>query len=101
MQARLREPQDDLPGALAQIYQQGDQTLTPDEIAALVYGQLTAGHETTTALLSNGLKELLGEAPVDPLPGKLRDLAPKGRIGAVVTRLDLSPDLASVAAHLS
>lgn len=59
VQARLRDPQDDLPGDLARIYLQGDQTLTPDEIAALVYGQLTAGHETTTALLSNGFRELL------------------------------------------
>ena len=30
-----------------------------DEMAGLVYGQLTAGHETTTALLATGLKELL------------------------------------------
>ena len=57
------DPQDDLPGDLARIYLQGDQTLTPDEIAGLVYGQLTAGHETTTALLANGLKELLAQRP--------------------------------------
>jgi cytochrome P450 len=63
VQARLADPQDDLPGDLARIYLQGDQTLTPDEIAGLVYGQLTAGHETTTALLANGLKELLGQRP--------------------------------------
>ncbi len=61
--ARLRDPQDDLPGDLARIYLQGDLTLTPDEIAGLVYGQLTAGHETTTALLANGLKELLARRP--------------------------------------
>jgi cytochrome P450 len=57
--ARLRSPQDDLPGDLARIYLDGDETITPDEIASLVYGQLTAGHETTSALLANGLKELL------------------------------------------
>jgi cytochrome P450 len=61
VQSRFERAQDDLPGDLARIYQQGDQTITPDEIAALVYGQLTAGHETTTALLSNGLKELLAQ----------------------------------------
>jgi cytochrome P450 len=61
VQSRFTTPQDDLPGDLARIYLQGDQTLTPDEIAALVYGQLTAGHETTTALLSNGLRELLAQ----------------------------------------
>jgi cytochrome P450 len=63
VQSRLRSPQDDLPGDLARIYLQGDQTLTPDEIAGLVYGQLTAGHETTTALLANGLRELLAQRP--------------------------------------
>lgn len=61
VQSRFATPQDDLPGDLVGIYRQGDQTITTDEIAALVYGQLTAGHETTTALLSNGLKELLGQ----------------------------------------
>jgi cytochrome P450 len=61
VRSRLTSPQDDLPGDLARIYLQGDQTLTPDEIAGLVYGQLTAGHETTTALLSNGLRELLAQ----------------------------------------
>jgi len=61
VQSRLASPQDDLPGDLARIYLQGDQTLTPDEIAGLVYGQLTAGHETTTALLANGLRELLAQ----------------------------------------
>ncbi len=61
VQSRLRSPQDDLPGDLARIYLHGDQTLTPDEIAGLVYGQLTAGHETTTALLANGLRELLAQ----------------------------------------
>jgi cytochrome P450 len=63
VQRRLRDPQDDLPGDLARIYLQGDETLTPDEIAGLVYGQLTAGHETTTALLANGLRELLDQRP--------------------------------------
>jgi cytochrome P450 len=63
VQARLADPRDDLPGDLARIYLHGDQTLTPDEIAGLVYGQLTAGHETTTALLANGLKELLAQRP--------------------------------------
>ena len=45
----------------------------------------------------SGLKTLMVEAPVDPLPGKLADLARKGRVGAIVTRLDLAPDFSSVA----
>jgi cytochrome P450 len=61
VQSRLESPQDDLPGDLARIYGEGGQPITTDEIAGLVYGQLTAGHETTTALLANGLKELLGQ----------------------------------------
>lgn len=80
--ARLEHPQDDLPGDLARIYLEGDQTLTPDEIAGLVYGQLTAGHETTTALLSSGLRELLNQRETwerlcaDPelIPGAVEEL---------------------------
>jgi hypothetical protein len=41
------------------------------------------------------LKELLGEAPVEPLPGKLREMAGQGRSGVVVTRLELAPDLSA------
>ncbi len=82
VQARLADPQDDLPGDLARIYLQGDQTLTPDEIAGLIYGQLTAGHETTTALLANGLKELLAQRPAweavcadpDQIPAAVEEL---------------------------
>jgi cytochrome P450 len=82
VRARLQSPQDDLPGDLARIYLEGDQTITPDEIAALVYGQLTAGHETTSALFANGLKELLAQRDVwerlcaDPalIPGAVEEL---------------------------
>ncbi len=42
------------------------------------------------------IKNLLGETPVDPLPAKLRDLAARGRVGAVVTQMDLAADLATV-----
>ena len=63
-------------------------------------GEAPPAGESLGAALS-GLKELLGEVPVDPLPGKLRDLAGQGRIGAVVTRLDLSPDFSSVVVETS
>ncbi|HVW16663.1 MAG TPA: cytochrome P450, partial [Solirubrobacteraceae bacterium] len=87
--ARLESPQDDLPGELARIYLEGDQTLTVDEIAGLVYGQLTAGHETTTALLSSGLRTLLEQREVwerlcaDPglIPAAVEELV---RIGTPV-----------------
>ena len=61
VRSRLEHPQDDLPGALAALYASGEEEIELDEIAGMVYGQLTAGHETTTALLSNGLKELLAD----------------------------------------
>lgn len=43
------------------------------------------------------LKGLLeGEQPTDPLPGKLRAIADRGRIGATVTALEIAPDMATV-----
>ena len=59
-------------------------------------GEAPPAASTLNAALGT-LKELLGEAPVDPLPGKLRELAGQGRAGVVVTRMELAPDLASVA----
>jgi cytochrome P450 len=61
VQSRFEEPQDDLPSDLVRIYQDGDESLTVDEMAGLVYSQLTAGHETTSSLLATGLKELLSQ----------------------------------------
>ena len=59
VEASFEEPKDDLPGDLARIYLDGDESLSKDEIVGLVYTQLFAGHETTTSLLGSGLKELL------------------------------------------
>jgi len=59
VESRFERPRDDLPTDLVRIFQAGDQSISVDEMAGLVYGQLTAGHETTTALLATGLKELL------------------------------------------
>jgi cytochrome P450 len=58
IEAREREPRDDLPSDLVRL---GDASITKDEMAGLVYGQLTAGHETTSALLASGIKELLSQ----------------------------------------
>lgn len=41
------------------------------------------------------LKDLLGEERRDPLPAKFRELAANGRVGAVVTGLEMAPDLSS------
>ena len=46
--------------------------------------------------VTSTLKDFLGEAKVDPLPAKFADLARQGRGGAVVTTLEMAPDMASV-----
>ncbi len=56
---RFTQPGDDLPSDLVREYQHGDKSITKDEMAALVFGQLTAGHETTTGLLATGFLQLL------------------------------------------
>ncbi len=48
------------------------------------------------ALLSSTLKDLLGEGQSDPLPARLNEVAARGRVGAMVTRLDLAADMGSV-----
>ncbi len=45
--------------------------------------------------LTSTLKDLLGEEKKNPLPAKFRELAAQGRVGAVVTSLEMAPDLAS------
>jgi hypothetical protein len=68
VEANLESPRDDLTGALAQIYLDGDQSLSIEEMAGLIHTQLFAGHETTTSLLGEGLKELLRH------PGRWQEL---------------------------
>ena len=43
--------------------------------------------------VASTLKDLLGEERKDPLPAKFRDLSNQGRVGAVVTSLEMSPDM--------
>jgi cytochrome P450 len=61
IEARFEEPRDDLPTDLVRIYESGDKSISIDEMAGLVYGQLTAGQETTASLLAEGLKTLLSQ----------------------------------------
>ena len=70
IEKRFEEQRDDLPSDLVRIYQSGDQSISIDEMAGLVYGQLTAGHETTSSLLGRGPQELLTQR--DALGGPLR-----------------------------
>lgn len=55
---RKDNPTDDLPGDLIR-YQAEGYEITDTEIAAMCYSALFAGHETTTSLLGNGIRELL------------------------------------------
>jgi cytochrome P450 len=54
-------PGDDLVGDLARIHNEGDRSLSTEEIAGIVHTQLFAGHETTSSLLGAGLAELLSQ----------------------------------------
>ena len=58
VKARYETPSDDLPGDLVRLKQEGAE-ITDDEIAGVLYSVLFAGHETTTSLMANGLRELL------------------------------------------
>jgi cytochrome P450 PksS len=55
---RRTDPRDDLITALVQAEQEGD-TLSPDELVAMVMLLLIAGHETTVNLIGNGTLALL------------------------------------------
>ncbi|MDI9878635.1 cytochrome P450 [Flectobacillus longus] len=55
---RKDNPTDDLPGDLVR-YQTEGYEISDREIAAMCYSALFAGHETTTSLLGNGIRELL------------------------------------------
>jgi hypothetical protein len=59
-------------------------------------GQPLAGLDLSSALAS--ITRLLdpGQARVDPLAGSLRKVGERGRVGAMVTRLDLAADLGQV-----
>jgi len=55
---RHLEITDDLPGDLVRLQQDGAE-ISDDEIAGVLYSILFAGHETTTTLMANGVRELL------------------------------------------
>jgi cytochrome P450 len=56
--ARYETPADDLPGDLVRLKQEGAD-ISDEEIAGVLYSVLFAGHETTTTLMANGIRELL------------------------------------------
>jgi cytochrome P450 len=58
VRARRTEPRDDLVSALAQAEEAGDQ-LSEDELLAMIFLLLVAGHETTVNLIGNGALALM------------------------------------------
>ena len=58
IEARRRQPEDDLISALVAAEERGE-VLSETELAATCITLLTAGHETTTGLIGNGLLALL------------------------------------------
>jgi len=58
VQARRANPQDDLVSALVQAEEAGEQ-LSEDELLAMIFLLLVAGHETTVNLIGNGTLALL------------------------------------------
>jgi cytochrome P450 len=56
---RVHEPADDFTSDLLQTAREKPGTLAQKEIASIIYGLSFAGHETTTNLLSNSVRQLL------------------------------------------
>ena len=56
--ARHENPTDDLPGDMVRMQAEGAD-ISDDEIAGVLYSVLFAGHETTTTLLANAMREVL------------------------------------------
>ncbi|WP_241684307.1 cytochrome P450 [Actinomadura sp. J1-007] len=56
---RIAAPRDDLTSALLALRDGGGRVFTLDEIRSVLFAFLTAGHETTSSLLANGVRRLL------------------------------------------
>lgn len=82
---KAQMPGDDLTGDLIRLRNDDDNVLTLNEIASCMITLLVAGHETTTAQLSNALLHLLGNSPQSPHQDK-------GRQRQVESRQDLHPN---------
>jgi cytochrome P450 len=57
--AKAREPGDDLASDLIAIHREDPERLTLDEIASILFSLSFAGHETTTGLIGNTVRRLL------------------------------------------
>jgi cytochrome P450 len=66
--AKAREPGDDLASDLVAIHRENPERLTLDEIASILFSLSFAGHETTTGLIGNTVRRLLED------PGRWADV---------------------------
>jgi cytochrome P450 len=57
--AKAREPADDLTSDLIAIHREAPERLTLDEIGSILFSLSFAGHETTTGLIGNTMRRLL------------------------------------------
>ena len=73
---RTREPRDDFTSDLIQARDRQGEALDPREITTVLFSLLTAGHETTTSLLSNAFLWLLREPAVWQALGRDLSLVP-------------------------
>lgn len=56
---RFSEPGEDLVSALLEVHRAAPGTVTVDDVSNITYSLALAGHETTTNLLTNGVRQLL------------------------------------------
>jgi cytochrome P450 len=63
-QRRLRDPKDDFTSDLLEVHRSDPDALTLDEISHIVFGLSFAGHETTTNLIANTLRNVLADRPL-------------------------------------
>jgi cytochrome P450 len=73
---RALEPHDDFATALLEARSADLAPLSPAEASSIIFGLLVAGHETTTALLSNGFRQLLQHRAAWEAIGKDGSLIP-------------------------
>jgi cytochrome P450 len=76
VEKRFHEPRDDFASALLAARSTDFAPLSPAEASSIIFGLLVAGHETTTALLSNGFRQLLEHRDAWEAIGKNRSLIP-------------------------
>src|SRR5258705_3636924 len=74
--AKVREPADDLATALIAIHREAPERLTLDEIASILFSLSFAGHETTTGLIGNTMRRLLEDPARWTEIASHRDLIP-------------------------